>query len=575
MLTPIIRKALLSAACASLLFSNALQAEAPIIRYGSIHHPVRADQGMVVSQHYLATEVGRDILAAGGNAVDAAVAVGFALAVVLPRAGNLGGGGFMLLHLADHNKTIALDYREMAPKAAHRDVFLDASGAVDKQKSRFSHAAAGVPGTVAGLVHAQREYGTLSLRKVMAPAIALASIGFEVSDDLADKFATLKHLRKNPETLRVYYADDGSALPSGATLRQKDLAWSLKRISRKGAAAFYEGAIADKIVSEMQANNGLMTASDLASYKVVEREPVLGSYRGLSVASMPPPSSGGVHLLQILNTLEAFDLRSWGANSAQGLHHMTEAMKWAYADRSKHLGDPDFNPVPVAGLIAKTYGRELATRIDGARATPSTEIEPTAAFFDESLDTTHYSIIDRDGNAVANTYTLNFSFGSGITVPGTGILLNNEMDDFSAKPGVPNAYGLIGGEANAVGPGKRPLSSMTPTMVFKDAKPFLVTGSPGGSRIITTVLQSIINIVDHQMNVAEAVHQPRMHHQWQPDLLFLEPGFNPDTRSLLEGLGHAVKDSRTMGSVNAVLWDGDVFYGAADPRKPDASALGL
>jgi len=570
-----IRQTLLSVACASLFLSCTLHAAAPIIRYDSIHHPVRADQGMVVTQHYLATEVGRDILAAGGNAVDAAVAVGFALAVVLPRAGNLGGGGFMLVHLAEPNKTIALDYREMAPQAAHRDVFLDESGEVDKQKSRFSHAAAGVPGTVAGLVHAQREYGSLPLRKVMAPAIALASIGFEVTDDLADQLANSRHLRGNAESLRVYYADDGSALPSGATLRQKDLAWSLKRISRKGASAFYEGAIAEKIVAEMQAHNGLMTAADLANYKVVEREPVVGNYRGLGVASMPPPSSGGVHLVQILNTLETFDLRSWGANSAQSLHHMTEAMKWAYADRSKHLGDPDFNPVPVAGLIAKAYGRELAARIDGAQATPSTDIEPTAAFFDESLDTTHYSIIDREGNAVANTYTLNFSFGSGIAVPGTGILLNNEMDDFSAKPGVPNAYGLLGGEANAVGPGKRPLSSMTPTMVFKDAKPYLVTGSPGGSRIITTVLQSILNVVDHQMNVAEAVHQPRMHHQWQPDILFIEPGFNADTRALLEGLGHSVKATRTMGSVNAVLWDGEVFYGAADPRKPDASALGL
>lgn len=575
MFTLRIRPILLSAACASLLLSELLHASAPIIRYDSIHHPVRGEQGMVVSQHYLATEVGRDILAAGGNAVDAAVAVGFALAVVLPRAGNLGGGGFMLIHLAEQDKTIALDYREMAPEAAHRDVFLDASGAVDKQKSRFSHAAAGVPGTVAGLVHAQREYGTLPLRKVMAPAIALASIGFEVSDDLAEKLATSKHLRKNPETLRVYYANDGAALAGGATLRQKDLAWSLKRIARKGASAFYEGAIAEKIVAEMEANDGLITAKDLANYKVVERQPVLGSYRGLSVASMPPPSSGGIHLLQILNTLEAFDIRSWGANSSKSLHHMTEAMKWAYADRSKHLGDPDFHPVPVAALIDKTYGRELATRIDAQQATPSSEIKPTPAFFDESLDTTHYSIIDQDGNAVSNTYTLNFSFGSGITVPGTGILLNNEMDDFSAKPGVPNAYGLIGGEANAVGPGKRPLSSMTPTMVFKDAKPYLVTGSPGGSRIITTVLQNILNVVDHQMNVAEAVHQPRMHHQWQPDMLFLEPGFNNDTRALLQGLGHTVKGSRTMGSVNAVLWDGEYFYGAADPRKPDAAALGL
>lgn len=563
--------------CLCLLWQTA-QAASPIIRYDSIHHPIRAEQGMVATQHALASQVGVEILKSGGNAVDAAVAVGFALAVVLPRAGNLGGGGFMLVHMAEQNgepaKTVAIDYREMAPMAAHRDLFLDDNGEVDKNKSRLSHAAAGVPGTVAGLVHAQQAYGRLSLRQVIQPAIKLASDGFAMTYDLADKLKKYKHLRNNPETLKVFYRKNGEAYTAGDRFRQLELAWSLKQIARQGEAAFYTGKIAERIVAEMSAQNGLITAADLANYRVVEREPVMGTYRGYQVASMPPPSSGGVHLLQMLNTLEAFDLTAWGANSAKAVHHQTEAMKWAYADRSKHLGDPDFVAVPVNGLIDKTYGQLLAQRIKPEQATPSTEILPREHFDDESRDTTHYSIIDADGNAVSNTYTLNFSFGSGITVPGTGILLNNEMDDFSAKPGVPNAYGLIGGEANAVAAGKRPLSSMTPTIVLRDGVPFLVTGSPGGSRIITTVLQSIINVVDHGMNVAEAVHQPRMHHQWQPDKLFVEPGFNADTVRMLEAKGHEVVPSRTMGSVNAVLWDGQHFFGAADPRKPDASAVG-
>lgn len=546
---------------------------APIIRYNSIHHPVVGEQGMVATQHQLASEVGAEILAAGGNAVDAAVAVGFSLAVVLPRAGNLGGGGFMMIHLASENKTIALDYREMAPAAAHRELFLDADGNVDKTKARFSHAAAGVPGTVAGLLEAHKKYGKLSLKKVLSPAIRQADKGFLVTQDLSDKLADYQHLKKNPATLKAYYKNDGQAYRAGERLRLKDLAWSLKQILKHGEDAFYKGAIADKIVAEMEKHNGLITHQDLASYRVVERIPAKGSYRGYEVVSMPPPSSGGIHIVQMLNMLEPFPLEQYGAGSAQSIHVLVEAMKRAYADRSKYLGDPDFVTVPAAKLMDKRYAQTLSNSFNLDQTTPSSEILPGAKLADESRDTTHYSIVDSDGNLVSNTYTLNFSFGSGITVAGTGILLNNEMDDFSAKPGVPNAYGLIGAEANKIEAAKRPLSSMTPTIVFKDDKPVLVTGSPGGSRIITTVLQVLVNVIDHGMNVADAVSAPRFHHQWQPDMLFLEPGFSPDTVALLEAKQHTVKTVSTMGSAQSIAVHDGVSYGAADPRKPDAAAI--
>jgi len=546
---------------------------APIIRYNSIHHPVVGESGMVATQHHLASQVGAEILAAGGNAVDAAVAVGFSLAVVLPRAGNLGGGGFMMIHLADQNKTVALDYREMAPAAAHRDLFLDADGNVDKTKARFSHAAAGVPGTVAGLLDAHKKYGKLSLKKVLSPAIRQADKGFLVTQDLSNKLTNYKHLKKNPETLKAYYKKGGEAYRAGERLRLKDLAWSLKQILKHGEEAFYKGAIADKIVAEMEKHNGLITYQDLANYKVVERIPAKGSYRGYEVLSMPPPSSGGIHIVQMLNMLEPFPLAEYGAGSAQSIHVLVEAMKHAYADRSKYLGDPDFVTVPAEKLMDKNYARILSEGFNLDQTTPSSAILAGAKLADESRDTTHYSIVDSDGNLVSNTYTLNFSFGSGITVAGTGILLNNEMDDFSAKPGVPNAYGLIGAEANKIEAGKRPLSSMTPTLVFKDGKPVLVTGSPGGSRIITTVLQVLVNVIDHGMNVADAVSAPRFHHQWQPDMLFLEPGFSPDTIKLLEQRQHKVKTVSTMGSAQSIAIHNGVSYGAADPRKPDAAAV--
>ncbi len=546
---------------------------APIIRYNSIHHPIVGEYGMVASQHRLASEVGAEILAAGGNAVDAAAAVGFSLAVVLPRAGNLGGGGFMMIHLADKKKTVAVDYRERAPAAAHRDLFLDAEGNVDKTKARFSHASAGVPGTVAGLLGAQRKYGKLTIEQILAPAIRQAEEGFIVTHDLSDKLSNYERLKKNPATLKAYYKPNGQAYRAGERLYLKDLAWSLRQILEHGEKGFYEGDVADKIVAEMQKHGGLITHQDLADYHVVERLPVRGSYRGYEIASMPPPSSGGIHIVQMLNMLEGFPLKELGAGSAQSIHLLTESMKRAYADRSKYLGDPDYVEIPQAQLLDKAYAEKLVSDFNLEQTTASSEILPGAKIPSESPDTTHYSIVDADGNAVSNTYTLNFSFGSGITVAGTGILLNNEMDDFSSKPGVPNAYGLIGAEANKIEAGKRPLSSMTPTLVFKDGKPALVTGSPGGSRIITTVLQVMVNVLDHGMNVADAVSAPRFHHQWQPDTLFLEPGFSPDTITLLKEKQHQLKTVSTMGSAQSIAIHNGISYGAADPRKPDAAAV--
>lgn len=574
-----VRRSLTAAALSFVVSCTAMAAEVgerevePIFRYDSIHHPVIGERGMVATQHRLASQVGADIIAAGGNAVDAAVAVGFSLAVVLPRAGNLGGGGFMMVYLAEQKKTIALDYREMAPSGASRDMFLGADGNVDPQKARFSLLSAGVPGTVAGLIHAQKEYGRLPLKQVLTPAIQQAEKGFVITHDLAETLANASHVQRNAASRKAYYKADGSGYAAGEVLRQPDLAWSLKQILKHGADAFYKGKIADKIVAEMSAHGGLISHKDLENYRVVERQPVTGSYRGYQIASMPPPSSGGVHVVQMLNILENFPMRDYGAGSAASIHYMAEAMKYAYADRSKYLGDPDYVNVPVPELTDKAYASKLADQIVPGKARPSSDILPGAVLFNESHNTTHYSIMDSDGNAVANTYTLNFSFGSGITVPGAGILLNNEMDDFSAKPGVPNAYGLIGAEANKIEPGKRPLSSMTPTLVFKDGQPVLVTGSPGGSRIITTVLETITNVIDYGMNVAEAVSAPRFHHQWQPDILFMEPGFSPDTRELLKQQGYQVKEVSTMGSAQSVAARQSVFLGVADPRKPDAGAV--
>lgn len=549
--------------------------DTPIFSHREIFHPVFAEQGMVVSQEAMATRVGVEILKAGGNAIDAAVGVGFALAVTLPQAGNLGGGGFMLIYHAGKDVSQALDYREVAPAASTPQMFQDEEGTVDQSRVRYSHQSVGVPGTVAGLVEALETHGTLSLPEVLAPAIRLAREGIMVSPELAaamQKHAT--HLSRWPSTGRIFFHPDGTTYRPGDRLVQTDLAWSLQHIAEKGPVAFYDGAIAERVSAEMRAHGGLITQEDLRRYRAVWREPVRGTYRRYDIVSMPPPSSGGVHVIQMLNILEHEPLQAFGHNSARTIHWLVESMKLAYADRSRWLGDPEFVEVPVQGLVSKEYAKRLHALIDPQKARSSASIRPSDPLPYEGRDTTHFSVMDKDGNVVSNTYTINFSFGSGIVAEGTGILLNNEMDDFSAKPGTPNAYGLVGSTANAIEPGKRPLSSMTPTVVFQNGKPFLVTGSPGGSHIITTTLQIILNVIDHDMNIASATAAPRVHHQWMPDEVRVERGISPDTMTLLERQGHTIRVQETMGGAQSILKRPDGLFGASDPRKPDSLAAG-
>ena len=532
-------------------------------------HPALGKQGMVSSQESYATRAGLEVLREGGNAVDAAVTVGFTLAVTLPRAGNLGGGGFMLVYLAEKDEVVAIDYREKAPLAATRDMYLQKNGGVDREKSRNSVLSAGVPGTVAGLTLALEKYGTIPLKRAIRPALELASQGFPVNQELRSSLIQVKERMEGSSgaAMSVYFKEGGEPYSEGEMLIQKELAWSLNEISENGAHAFYSGAIAEKIEKFMKSKGGLITKDDLASYKPVIRKSVKGTYRGYEIYSMPPPSSGGVHLIQILNMLELFPISMMGHNTAAAIHTMAEAEKLAYADRSKHMGDPDLAPVKTSELISKDYAKELRLKINSEGATPSSEILPGVLTPVEGNNTTHFSVIDKYGNAVSNTYTLNFGYGSKIMVPGTGILLNNEMDDFSSKPGVPNAYGLTGGKLNSIEPGKRMLSSMTPTIVMKEGKPFLITGSPGGSTIITTVLQIILNVVDFNMNIAEATNALRVHHQWLPDILRVEEGLNGDTLELLRNMGHNVEFGNTMGCTESIMKVGDYLYGASDPRR--------
>lgn len=547
-------------------------------RYDSsndIFHPIYGKNGMVASEQGLATQVGLDILKQGGNAIDAAVAVGFALAVVLPNAGNIGGGGFMVLHDDKTGKDVAIDFREIAPAKASRDMYLDNQGNVIDGKSLFTHDASGVPGTVAGMEYALKKWGTMPLSQVLEPAIKLADKGFIVSDVLAQTLKEEKSTLGKWSSSKAIFFNNGEPLKSGDLLVQKDLAKSLRLIAKQGAKAFYQGEIATKIAKEMQSQGGTMTLEDLKAYKVVERQPIIGDYRGYKVVTMPPPSSGGVHLIEILNMLEHYPIKEDGVNSAKNIHHMAESMKLAYADRSEYLGDPDFVKIPVTGLTSKAYANELAKTIDDNKARLSSNIKPGKPQPYESDQTTHFSVMDKAGNAVAVTYTLNLNFGSGIVVEGTGILLNNEMDDFSVKPGVPNAFGLVGGTANAIEAKKRPLSSMTPTIVMKNNKPWLVTGSPGGARIITTVLQSVVNTIDHEMNPAEAIITPRVHHQWLPDELRVEEGISPDTIKLLQDKGHKVVTKAPMGRIQIIQADDSGFYGYSDPRNPDGKTLGF
>ncbi len=548
-----------------------------LVSYEYAHHPVISRGGIVSAEDSIGAQVGRNILAKGGNAVDAAVAMGFALAVTHPDAGNLGGGGFMLVYLAESQETIAIDFREVAPVAATRDMYLDAKGDVDNQRAQYSHLSAGVPGTVMGLLDALETYGTMDRKSVMAPAIKLASDGFEVSFGLEDA------LERHTEQLSVDPSSEAYflGLEQGDIWKQKDLAQTLKRISRKGSDGFYKGKTADLIIAEMTSGNGLMTYEDLASYDVVKRQAVSGPYKNYNIHAMSPPSSGGVHIVQMLNILSGYDLQADGHNSAAYLHKLIESMRRAYADRSKYLGDPDFFNVPVSDLTDPDYADRLRADINLSKATRSSDVLPGAVLYPEPKNTTHYSVIDKDGNAVSVTYTLNFSFGSGYSVDGAGFLLNNEMDDFSAKPGSPNGYGLIGGEANKIEPRKRPLSSMTPLIVTQDGKAVLVTGSPGGSTIITSVLQVVLNVIEWDMNLSEATHRPRIHHQWLPDRVTIEPGLSRDTLDRLSDMGHVfTRDEKggyattTLGRVNSVGQSDTIFYGAADPRGPKSGAFG-
>jgi gamma-glutamyltranspeptidase/glutathione hydrolase len=547
----------------------------PIFRSDAIFQPQTAENGMVVAADHYAAEVGLSVLKEGGNAIDAAVSTAFTLAVTLPRAGNIGGGGFMLIHLAETGETLALDYRETAPAAAFRDMFLDPEGNPDPALSQDSPLASGVPGTVAGLLAAHQRFGTIPLEDLMEPAIRFAREGFIVTTGLEKSLEAAKQQgRIKGEAKTVFYKENGEPYRAGQRLVQPDLANTLERIATQGRDGFYTGPTAEAIVSTLQAGGGLMTLEDLASYKPVWRDPVLGFYRDFEILSMPPPSSGGVHLIQMLNLIEHFPLKTWGPNSGQGTHIMAEIMKRAYADRSKFLGDPDFGSVPVTELISEAYERDILDRINSMTPTASEDIKPGEPVPPESPETTHFSIIDKDGNAVSNTYTLNFSYGSGIMASGAGFFLNNEMDDFSAKPGTANAYGLIGGEKNAIEPGKRMLSSMTPTIVLEDGKVRIVTGSPGGSRIITTVLQVLLNVMEFGLNAAEANFAPRFHHQWLPDVLYVERGFPSDALRALRMLGYTLETDGTIGSAQTIVVENGLLTGASDPRRDGGTAIG-
>ncbi|MGB8120668.1 MAG: gamma-glutamyltransferase, partial [Pseudolabrys sp.] len=520
----------------ALLFSATVHAQvAPVSRPSAIvpAQTILAHNGMVVAQEQRSARIGIEILDRGGNAVDAAVAVGFALAVTYPRAGNIGGGGFMVIHLGKTGEDAAIDYRETAPAAATETMFLDPNGEPDPKKSRDSGLSVGVPGTVAGLALAHAKYGSgkLSLAELIEPAIELARNGVEIVDDIADTLPLAQpRIARWHSSAPVFLNSDGTVLMPGQDLLQPDLAITLRAIASDGPKGFYEGPVAEKIVAAVRKAGGVMTTEDMKNYRAILREPVRGTYRGYDIVSMPPPSSGGVHLIEMLNILEGYDLAK--LPRGESLHVLAEVMKRAYADRATFMGDPDSVKMPVAGLISKKYAAALRTQI-GNRATPATEVRSGNPADFEGQNTTHFSVIDSDGNAVSNTYTLNFSYGLGLVAEGTGVLLNNELDDFTSKPGTANAYGLVGYNANLPGPGKRPLSSMTPTIVMKDGKPFLITGSPGGSRIISTVLQIIVNVIDFHLPVDQAVSAPRVHHQWQPDELSAEPGISPE---ILDGL---------------------------------------
>ncbi len=537
--------------------------------------PVSALNGMVVSASSYASKAGLDILRKGGNAVDAAVAVGFALAVTYPAAGNIGGGGFMVIHLAG-GKNVTIDYREKAPLKAYPDMYLNKNGEFDPELSQQGTTSAGVPGSVAGLLYALEKYGTLPLSEVIQPAIDLAVKGWILNERDARYFnGGVPLFKKYPSTRRIFMKDSVT-YKEGDLFIQPDLAWTLEQIKLKGRNGFYRGKVAELLVNQVRSMGGYITMEDLGKYMPVERDPVTGTYRGYEIVSMPPPSSGGIALVEMLNILENYDLKNEGWNTAPYIHHLVEAMKYTYADRTYHLGDADYYPVPEKELTSKEYAKSIYNKIAAAenRAVPADEIRnPDIAMYHESRETTHYSVYDSSGNSVSTTTTINSWFGSGIIVDGAGFFLNNEMDDFSSKPGVPNQFGLLGGEANSIQPEKRMLSSMTPTIVLKDDKPYLILGSPGGSTIITVVLQVILNCIDFDMNVGQAIAEPRIHHQWMPDSIYYEKNaLSVDVREKLAEMGYNFiddgADSRLLGIVEGIMIDNrnKMIYGADDPR---------
>ena len=531
-----------------------------------------SSDGVVVTQHYLATEIGENILAQGGNAYDAAIAVGFALAVVLPRAGNIGGGGFMVIYDEDSNDTYAIDYREKAPAASFRDMYLDENGKFDILKSTFGYNAIGVPGTVHGFWSVHQRFGSLPWADLIHPAIILAERGFVMSDYMAQTLNNYSEkMSYYDETRNIFLRNYPNLKDS--RLIQNDLAKTLKRIQKDGLNGFYSGETALLIATDMKENGGLITEQDLLDYRSIWRDPIKGTYRGRTIVTMPPPSSGGIHLIQMLNILENFELGSYEHNSYQYVSLLSETMKYAYADRSEYLGDPDFFEVPISKITAKEYAKIISASIEELGVLPSSKINPGMYINPESNETTHFSIADKFGNVISNTYTINSAFGSGVTIKGTGILMNNEMDDFSGQPGVPNQFGLLGGIANEIEPAKRPLSSMTPTIVFDNDEPFLAIGSPGGSRIITAVLQIILNVIDFEQSLEEATDSKRVHHQWYPDDIDIEETYNQINE--LMDLGYKIDIIDTATCTQSIMIDDGEFIGVSDLRRPDSLALGV
>lgn len=574
MKNPTFTKALLATALSCALFNVHAASQAP----------VGAQNGMVVTAQHLASKVGVDVLKAGGNAVDAAVAVGYALAVVYPAAGNIGGGGFMTIQLADGRKTF-LDFREKAPLAATANMYLDKDGNVIKGASTTGYLAVGVPGSVSGMEYAREKYGTKTRQQLLAPAITLADKGFVLDQGDVDMLWTsTKDFENDRANSGAIFLNKGQPFQPGERLVQKDLARTLKLISAKGTDGFYKGEVADKLVASMKAGGGIITQADLDQYKTRELAPVECDYRGYHVVSAPPPSSGGVVICEIMNILEGYPMKELGYHSAQGVHYTIEAMRHAYVDRNSYLGDPDFVKNPIAQLLDKNYAAKIRAAINPQKAGISQEIKPGVPPH-EGSNTTHYSIIDKDGNAVSVTYTLNDWFGAKVMANGTGVLLNDEMDDFTSKVGVPNMYGLIQGEANAIGPGRRPLSSMSPTIVTKDGKPVMVVGTPGGSRIITATLLTMLNVIDYGMTLQEAVDAPRFHQQWMPEATNIEAfALSPDTQKILESWGQKFAGPQPANHIAAILVGApslggkpvgkNRFYGANDPRRNTGLALG-